>query len=66
LIESITQTKASLIASGNPKGFSGMKICDIITKISEYIETNVISINSIVSYFNQVFYILTQIVECLA
>jgi hypothetical protein len=50
LIESITQTKASLIASGNPKGFSGMKISDIITKISEYIETNLISINSIVSF----------------
>lgn len=46
LINSITQTKSSLVNSGHSKGFSGMRVSDIINKISEYIDKNIISVNN--------------------
>jgi len=41
LIDAMTATKESLIRSGQPKGFSGLKVAEIIAKISDYIESEV-------------------------
>ena len=41
----MAQTKAVLIASGHTKGFSGMKVADIVIKICEYIDNKVLSNN---------------------
>ncbi|CAG2123080.1 unnamed protein product, partial [Medioppia subpectinata] len=41
LVDSMSQTKNQLITSGShPKGFTGMKISEIISKISDYIDRN--------------------------
>ena len=37
----MSKTKAQIVALGNPKGFTGMKVADIIAKISDYIDKNV-------------------------
>ena len=43
----MTKTKESMISSGNPKGFSGMKVTHIIMKISDYIDREVVPIQAI-------------------
>ncbi|XP_054168788.1 myosin-G heavy chain-like [Oppia nitens] len=46
LVDCMAQTKAQLISTGdNPKGFTGLKVSEIITKISNYIDRNVSLMN---------------------
>ncbi|XP_054164109.1 uncharacterized protein LOC128961841 [Oppia nitens] len=43
LIESMRKTREQLVNSGQSKGFNGLKIVEIINKISEYIDEEVLN-----------------------